>query len=382
MHFLRLKLPFTVFKNEKTESFQKNTDETNPEYFYRLTPEVVLNSMEEGGFHPSGHCRALNSLENRVFDIGLDDGSHLIAKFYRPGRWSKEQIGEEHSFLFELQKAEIPVIAPVRFQDGSTISSTHNIFYALWPLAGGREPAEFSNEELEITGRLLARIHAVGASGKNLYRQIINEETLGIKPLEFLIQNNFIPEQLQTAYRDAVLNISDIYRELAKDVPTQRIHGDCHIGNLLYGLHGWYFLDFDDCATGPAVQDIWMISSGREKEDLFRQQIFLDAYRTFFEFDDQWLSLVEPLRALRYIHYSAWIARRWKDPAFPLAFPHFGAEDYWQKELVDLNDQLQIIRKAVPSVQFVIQNDFKNSESSPSKENEELTNADFFWDMK
>jgi Ser/Thr protein kinase RdoA (MazF antagonist) len=346
-------------------------DQNQEDFFYRLTPDLVMEAVEQSGLRPSSHCRALNSLENRVFDIGLEDGSHMVAKFYRPGRWSYGQILEEHEFLFDLRDAEIPVLYPVLFPDGKSINTISNIHYAIWPLTGGREPSEFSDEELEITGRLLARIHNVGASKKASQRPILTSGRLGIEPMNYLLENKFIPEPLCTRYYDAVMKTAEAYDTLSQTIPVHRIHGDCHIGNLLFGRQGWYFLDFDDFCMGPAVQDIWMISSGRSQADKLRQNIFLDAYRTFRDFDDSWLKLIEPLRSLRYIHYSSWIAKRWKDPAFPLAFPHFGAEEYWVSELNDLEEQLTFFSGSHSTYFFE-----KPSDSEP-----ELTNKDFFWDM-
>jgi Ser/Thr protein kinase RdoA (MazF antagonist) len=349
---------------------QKNSQKN--EFYFRLTPDVVMNAMENAGLFPAGHCRALNSLENRVFEIGLDDGSIVVAKFYRPARWSATQILEEHEFLFDLVENEVPALAPIVFSQGGSLKEIEGIYYAVWPLTGGREPAEFSDEELEITGRLLARIHNVGASRNAANRPLLSAQRLGVDSLEFLLAHDFIPTELKNDYDYAVRKTVEVYEKLSEGVAVHRIHGDCHIGNLLYGSLGWYFLDFDDFCVGPAVQDIWLIASGRDQHALLRQKIFLDAYRTFRDFDDAWLNLVEPLRSLRYIHYSAWIARRWNDPAFPPAFPHFGTPDYWLTELNDLKEQLHIFQQREPKY-FIM-------EKIPD-EKEELTNKDFFWDM-
>ena len=342
------------------------------EFYYNLTPDVVMSAVEEAGLFPGGHCRTLNSLENRVFEIGLDDGRYIVAKFYRPGRWNARQILEEHTFLNDLVVQEVPALSPLAFSDGGTLKEIEGIYYAIWPLTGGREPAEFSDEELEITGRLLARIHNVGDSRIAVERPLLSAQRLGIDSLDYLVKHKFIPPELKNEYDYAVRKTVEVYEKISEGVPVFRIHGDCHIGNLLYGSQGWYFLDFDDFCIGPAVQDIWLIASGRDPQALQRQQIFLDAYRTFRDFDNSWLSLVEPLRSLRYIHYTAWIARRWNDPAFPQAFPHFGTPEYWLTELNDLKEQLHIFQKSEPKY-FIMDN--------LSEENEELTNKDFFWDM-
>jgi len=389
--------------------------------FYTLTPDRVLDAVEQGGLHPSGYCRALNSLENRVFEIGLDDGTHVVAKFYRPGRWSFDQITEEHRFLLELARNEIPVIAPlpvtgvsetpsvseyqagedtiasVSFPDDPEHSETERgvagaepaIWYSLWPLAGGREPSEFSEEELGITGRLLARIHNAGSSLSFQHRPLFTPGGLGTDSLNYLIKNGFIPEHLRERYKVVVDQTVRAAETLLEGVPFHPVHGDCHIGNLLFGRDGWYFLDFDDCMTGPAVQDIWMISSGRGPEEKEKLAVFLDAYSVFRDFDYRWLKLVEPLRSLRYIHYSAWVARRQDDPAFGPAFPHFGTEQYWVSELNDLEEQYNNhILPLSGGVNMGVGFDFSEGDAVSAAGDQpdqggdkELTNKDFFWDM-
>ena len=284
------------------------------EFFYRLTPERVLEAVEAAGFEPTGHCQALNSLENRVYDVRLEDGSHTVAKFYRPARWSEEQIREEHEFLFNLQADEIPVCAPIKLSGDDSLGTVEDIFYAIWPRTGGRSPDEFNDEELEMLGRLVARIHNVGASRPAEYRRELSVQTYALEPLEFLERRELLPEYLRGRYRQAVEEIVEVYRAWSEGIPFHRIHGDCHTGNLLRGSEGFFFLDFDDFLTGPAVQDIWMLVSAGDQEGLRRRQVFLGGYRQIREFEDHWLKLIEPLRALRYVHYNAWVARRWEDP--------------------------------------------------------------------
>lgn len=343
-------------------------------FFYNLTPDVILKALEESGFEPTGHCMALNSFENRVYDCKLEDGSHVVGKFYRPGRWNREQIQEEHDFLLQLKDDEIPVCAPVFFPDGGTIHQIENIYYALWPRTGGRAGDELSDDALEILGRLLARIHNMGASKQCAHRIELTGEIYGIESLRFLEEHDFLPPQYRERYHNAVHEISELYETLRSDVPFHRIHGDCHLGNLLYGNEGWFFLDFDDFLTGPAVQDVWMLVPARDTEGLRQREVFLNAYRLFRDFDSSWLRLIEPLRALRFIRYAAWIARRWSDPAFPAAFPHFGTTEYWEKETTDLEDQLNFIYNT---------KDLPAGVKVPEKEEErELTNKDYFWDME
>jgi len=345
-------------------------------FFYQLTPEVVLQAIDASGLNPTGHCLALNSYENRVYDLKLDNGSHVVSKFYRPGRWNEEQILEEHAFLLQLQDDEIPVCAPLHFNDGSTLRKTQGIYYAIWPRTGGRAADELTDEKLQVMGRLLARIHNIGAAKKIEYRSALTGETYGLKPLAFLKENSFLPAQLVQRYSDAVNEIVTIFDALSVGVPFHRIHGDCHFGNLLNGSEGLYVLDFDDFLNGPAVQDVWMLVPARDQEGLRQRNVFLDAYRTFREFDPAWLRLIEPLRSLRYIRYAGWIARRWEDPAFPPAFPHFGSESYWEEETNDLEDQVEFIHKH--------RDDLPSHLQRPEVEKEEsegLTNKDYFYDF-
>jgi Ser/Thr protein kinase RdoA (MazF antagonist) len=349
------------------------------ELFYNITPDTVIRSLENCGFKPTGHCMALNSFENRVYDIKLESCEHIIAKFYRPGRWTLEQIQEEHDFLFELQEEEIPACTPLFLEDRRTIHSIEDVYFAVWPRTGGRAADEFSKTDLETLGRLLARIHNIGESKNALHRITLDEQTYAINPLNYLCENHFIPEQFNDRYQNTVEQIAEIYAALIKDVPHHRIHGDCHMGNLLHGDDGWFFLDFDDFLAGPAVQDIWMLLPAKDEYGYSQRDIFLESYRQFREFDTNWLQLIEPLRALRYIHYTGWIARRWNDPIFPLSFPHFGTESYWEESTTDLEDQLKIIYKSLEASSP----EYLSIDKSRIKPDEpELTNADFFWDMK
>lgn len=312
--------------------------------FFALTPDWVIRAVEAGGFDPTGHNMALHCLENRVYDLMLEDESHVVVKFYRPGRWSREAILEEHQLLFDLADAEIPVCAPLRFEDGESLHEVEGIHYAVWPRTGGRSPDELTDEQVEILGRLVARIHNVGALKPAEHRGVLDGETYALDPLDYIEEQGFLPPQWAKRYKDVVEAVADVYDELAEDVPYHRIHADCHHGNLLNGRDGWFFLDFDDFVEGPAVQDVWLLVPGRDAEGARQRNVFIEAYRQFREFDPKWLGLVEPLRALRYVRYAGWIARRWKDPAFPRSFPHFNSEVYWEKETLDLEEQLRIIR--------------------------------------
>ncbi len=347
-------------------------------FFFQLTPDNIMKAVEESGFKPTGHCLALNSYENRVFDLMLEDETHIVSKFYRPGRWTREQIREEHDFLFELRDDEIPVCSPIRFSDESTIHEIEGIFYSIWPRTGGRAADELSDMHIQTLGRMLARIHNMGAVKKPVHRIRLTGSAYGLEPLAFLEENGFLPENLGERYGSAARELSAIYDDLCSNVPFHRIHGDCHRGNLLHGNDGWFFLDFDDFLSGPAVQDVWMLVPARDTEGLRQRDVFLDAYREFRSFEPSWLRLIEPLRAMRYIWYAGWIARRWDDPAFPAIFPHFGTDEYWQNETGDLEDQLKLIRKNL---------ELPVTEGTPGKENagnedKELSNRDFFWDWE
>ena len=319
--------------------------------FLALTPDWVLKAVEAGGFEPTGHVMALHCLENRVYDLKLEGGEHVVVKFYRPGRWSAEAILEEHAFLADLREAEIPICAPVAFQDGRTLHSVEGIHYAIWPRTGGRSPEELSNEQVEILGRLVARIHNVGAMSSVVHRGVLDGDTYGLDALEVLEDGRLLPPRHAERYRDAVERIVDAYEALAEDVPVHRIHADCHHGNLLNGREGWFFLDFDDFCIGPAVQDVWLLVPGRDEQAEQQRLLFVEAYQQFRFFDPKWLNLVEPLRGLRYVRYAAWIARRWHDPAFPLSFPQFEAETYWEKEVQDLEEQAARCEEALERVE-------------------------------
>ncbi len=307
--------------------------------FVGLTYDWVLRAVENGGFEPTGHIMALNCLENRVYDLKLEDESHVVAKFYRPGRWSIEAINDEHRFLLDLQEAEFPVCAPLEFEDGQTIHTVEDIHYAVWPRTGGRSPEELDDDQLEVLGRLLARLHNVGAAGSAPHRPKLTVERSIEEPLRVLESGPFLPPHWAPRYRRAAERVGAAYAAAADGVPTHRIHGDCHHGNLLHGREGWFFLDFDDMVTGPAVQDLWLLVPDRDAEGNRQREVFLEGYRQFRDFESRWLRLVEPLRAMRYVYYASWVARRWSDPAFPRSFPHFNSEQYWERETVDLEEQ-------------------------------------------
>lgn len=315
--------------------------------YQNLTPDLILNSIEALGYVCDGHLHALNSYENRVYQIGIEDSQPLIAKFYRPKRWSQAAIREEHAFALELSEHEIPVVAPILDDGGESLHHTDNnaaqtYQFALYTRCGGRWPDLESKEDRELMGRFLGRLHSIGATQRFQHRQRIDIETLGRKPRDYILENNLLPDYLVEAYdtltRDLLIQIEMRFESLDY-LQNIRLHGDCHPGNILWTESGAHFVDLDDSATGPAIQDLWMLLSGDGAEIENQLEDFLAGYETFFEFDRSSVILIEPLRTLRIIHYAAWLARRWKDPAFPLAFPWFGTPRYWEEHILSLREQ-------------------------------------------
>lgn len=313
--------------------------------FSGLTPDCVLDAVESVGFRSDGRLLALNSYENRVYQIGMEDGPPLVAKFYRPQRWTDDAILEEHAFLRELAEREIPVIAPLN--ERTTTLHEHNGFrFALFPKHGGRAPELDVRGTREWMGRFIARIHAVGALTRFEHRPGLDIASFGEEPRDYLLADGFIPLDLDDAYRSvvelALQSVRHCY-ERAGPVKSLRLHGDCHIGNVLWTESGPHFVDFDDSRSGPAVQDLWMLLSGDHAEMSRQLAALLSGYEKFFDFDTRELYLIEALRTLRLIHYSAWIARRWNDPAFPAAFPWFNTQRYWQDRILELREQIALM---------------------------------------
>lgn len=308
--------------------------------FRSLTPEKVLDAVEATGGRCTGRFFALNSYENRVYQFEMEDGSSVVGKFYRPGRWSRDTILDEHRFLAELAEAEIPVACPLVLPDGETLGEVRGIFYALFARVRGRVPQELDDEQTAVAGRLLARLHNVGSAGTAPHRLRLTPETYGESNLQFLLSHDLLPAEVRDSYAFTVRALIDRIRPHFLGVPVHRIHGDCHLGNLVWTSAGPAFLDFDDTLVGPAVQDVWMLLPSYDAEGNRQRDVLLEAYREFRDFDPDWLRLVEPLRALRYVHYSTWVARRFKDPIFQRTFPHFGTVQYWQREVQDLREQI------------------------------------------
>jgi Ser/Thr protein kinase RdoA (MazF antagonist) len=313
--------------------------------FAGLTPDTVLDALENIGFYGDGRLLALNSYENRVYQIGMEQGPPVVAKFYRPQRWSDAAILEDHAFVQELAEREIPVVPALSIAD-NTLHRFEGFRFAVFPRHGGRAPELEDSKTLEWMGRFLGRIHAVGAMQPFQVRPTIDIASFGEEPRDYLLAHGFIPDDLAQAYRSVVAQALDGVRycyERAGAVSMLRLHGDCHAGNVLWTDSGPHFVDFDDCRMGPAVQDLWMLLSG-ERADMVRQlSDVLAGYEDFFDFDPRQLHLIEALRTLRLIHYSAWLAQRWDDPAFPAAFPWFNTQRYWQERILELREQIALM---------------------------------------
>ena len=319
--------------------------DSRPTPYADLTSERLLDAIDTVGLYGDGRLLALNSYENRVYQAGIDDGSMLVLKFYRPYRWSEAQILEEHAFAQQLADAEIPAVAPLAI-GGRTLHEHAGFHFAAYPRRGGRAPELEDGHTLERIGRFVGRIHAVGAARAFEVRPALDVASFGDEPREFLLTGDWIPAELCEAWRaaadQALAGVRHAF-DRAGSVRQLRLHGDCHVGNILWTDHGAHIVDFDDARTGPAIQDLWMLLSGSRAEMTAQLRDVLAGYEDFAEFDARELHLLEALRTLRLLHYSAWIARRWNDPAFPTAFPWFGTQKYWQDRILELREQIALL---------------------------------------
>ncbi|MDP3876703.1 MAG: serine/threonine protein kinase [Methylobacter sp.] len=319
---------------------------TNLTPFSALTPDLILTALDGVGLPSDGRLLALNSYENRVYQVGMTDASFIVTKFYRPERWTTAAIAEEHNFVQELFDAEIPVVPALPFGDKQTLIQADGFRFSVYPRQGGRVPELEGRDKLEWMGRLIARIHAVGALKPFQQRPTLDIAGFGDEPRAFLLAHDFIPADLVAAYRSVTEHaLAGVRRcfERAGAVKSLRLHGDCYPGNILWTDDGPHFVDFDDSRMGPAIQDLWMLLSGDRAEMTVQLNYLLAGYRTFYDFDSRELHLLEALRTLRLIHYSAWIARRWDDPAFPMAFPWFDTPRYWQDRIIELREQIALM---------------------------------------
>lgn len=327
--------------------------------FESLTPDRVLDALASVGLYGDGRLMALSSYENRVYLAHLEDGEAVVTKFYRPGRWSTAQILEEHAFAAELMAAEVPAVGPLVL-NGATLHQFGDFAFSVSPRRGGRAPELDDDEVLEWTGRFLARIHTVGAERPFVHRPALDLASFGQEPRDWLLAHDMVPLDVQSAWQARCAEALDLIANAVagalaggqndSEITRIRLHGDCHPGNILWTPTdrpggGPHFVDLDDARTGPAVQDLWMLLSGDRRQQQRQLGALVDGYEQFRAFDRRELALIEPLRTLRLVHYSAWLARRWDDPIFPINFPFFGSSDYWQGQVQMLEEQIEAMQE-------------------------------------
>lgn len=316
------------------------------ENYENLTPDTVMDAVESLGFHSDARILTLNSYENRVYQVGIEDGQPIIAKFYRPLRWSNEQILEEHRFTQDLLAIDVPVVPPSIFNE-RTLHEHQGYRFALYPRRGGQAPSLDNGDHLEILGRFLGRVHNLGKTVLFEHRPAIDIASYGTASREFLLNNDFIPKELRPAYDTITADLLDRLHTLFTTIRYDcvRLHGDCHVGNILWRDNSAHFVDFDDARNGPAIQDLWMMLSGDYQQRCIQLGDILEGYTEFCDFNPAEIGLIEGLRTLRLMHYSAWIARRWTDPAFPHNFPWFNTERYWGEHILELREQLSALQE-------------------------------------
>jgi len=321
----------------------------NKQPFYELKPNTVIDAVESIGYLSDGRIMALNSYENRVYQVGIDESEPLIAKFYRPQRWTDEQIGEEHRFMAQLVEQDLSVVAPIKSDTGQTLFSYDDYRFSIFVRKGGRAPELEDPEHLFQLGNTLGRIHLAGQAEPFKHRPTLDIQSYGIDSTDF-ISRELIPASLKAAYDSLT---SDLLREIdaafkrAGDVVYQRVHGDCHGGNILWRDDMPHFVDFDDARMAPAIQDLWMLLTGDRHQQELQLGEVIDGYNEFASFNPRELHLVEALRTLRMMNYAAWIGRRWEDPAFPMSFPWFNTERYWGEHLLELKEQFAKLQEPV-----------------------------------
>ncbi len=317
-----------------------STQQSHP--YERLTPDMVIDAVESRGYLSDARILALNSYENRVYQVGIEEQSPIITKFYRPNRWVNEQIEEEHEFTKQLLDLEVSVVPPLADESGKTLFDYEGFRFSLYPRQGGQAPELDNLDHLLTLGRVIARMHAYGKIDSFKHRPTLDIQSYAIDSSEFLQNSDFIPDSLKEAYstlsRDLIEKVELAFAKV--DYTPIRIHGDCHPGNILWRNDAPHFVDFDDARNGPAIQDLWMLLSGDRQQKIEQLSEVLEGYQEFCDFNFAELALIEPLRTLRIMHYSAWLARRWSDPAFPMTFPWFNTERYWAEHILELREQM------------------------------------------
>ena len=319
--------------------------------YTRLTPDHVIAAVESTGRLSDARILALNSYENRVYQVGIEDEDPVIVKFYRPDRWSKQQIDEEHRFTQFLFDADIPVVPPLIINAGDdypTLAMHDDFMFSIYPRQGGRAPELDNLDHLHLLGRFIGRIHAAGQGFRFEHRVKLSVEQSG-KNVDYLLEAGFIPSDLEAAYLAISGEIMDAVNARRPDADIYRqisLHGDCHSGNVLWRDDCPHFVDFDDAISGPAIQDLWMLLSGDTNNQQRQLMEIIEGYEMFYEFDLGELKLIEPLRAMRVLYFNAWLARRWDDPAFPLAFPWFNSPRYWSEYILELKETLTGLQQA------------------------------------
>ena len=324
--------------------------------FNSLNQDKVLNAIESLGYNTTTRVLVMASMENRVYEVEIynDQAKHSserakIIKFYRPGRWTKEQIQDEHDFLFDLIENDITAIAPHKFDGESVFENEDGLYFCLFPKQGGRAADEWNDELLQQMGRLLARVHSTGLVKKDTHRLSLDVKTFGEQNLELILKNKYIPFELKSEYKIIADEIFSAAKMLYSGIKLQRIHGDCHHGNILLSENRPFLIDFDDMSLGPRVQDLWMITPARDEYSKNQFNILLDSYHELTDFNFKELKIIEVLRALRIIHFSAWIGHRYEDQSFVNAFPQYTDNTYWYSEIQDLKQQLNFINQTVNS---------------------------------
>ncbi len=327
-------------------------------HYTNLTPDRILDAVESLGLYPEASLLPLNSYENRVYQLRMEDGSRLVAKFYRPERWSDLQILEEHQFCFELTELELPVVAPMII-NGKSLHEHEGYRFSLFESRGGRTLEIEKLEHLKWMGRFIARIHNVGHKQSFTERLTIDVKSYGWDAIEIIKSSGYLPMELQNQYltiANQVCQACENVFQSIKGIDTFRLHGDCHPSNVLWSDKGPHFVDFDDARNGPAIQDLWMLLSGDEEQMREQWHVILEGYEDFRDFDDKEIALIEPLRGLRMLHYCGWLSSRWQDPSFQHNFPWFTGHRYWEEQILSLKEQLAAIQQ--PPLKVMIGNDF------------------------